>query len=46
MIKDWDIKLASTPISIGALKIDSGNMLMGNKKNISFEKSANIDRES
>lgn len=46
MMKEWEIKVVSKPLSINSKKIDSGNMVMGEGKKFHFERSKNLDRDS
>lgn len=46
LMKEWEIKIVSKPLSLNSKKIDSGNMVMGDGKKFHFEKSKNLDRDS
>lgn len=46
LLDEWGVKLKSVPANLTPMIIDSGNMLMGNKKKFHFMKTNNLDRVS
>lgn len=46
LLDDWGVKMNPVPANLSPHIIDSGNMLMGNKKKFHFLKTNNLDRVS
>lgn len=45
-LAEWNMQIDKTPVQIDAARIDAGNLLFGDNKNVNIESCQNLDRDT